>query len=236
MNCALLCTLLLSAQLDRDSASAEVKAYLDAADRELDSRKAAMAETIKELMNQAKKMHSTNVVELNPAAAKKNRSTQIKLLKEKIKALDTGHVFCAPRLDRDNLVVGQLGRAEFQRSPIESPHRWSGKILQILDGENLLFEHAGKTFWICGKKTANVGDGETVEMTGSFVVEASRTYTTVVGGSKTVQVLKVFSEAEVLPYLPAAQQASFLAEPGDEIIEGLKGASGKKGGRENAKK
>ena len=92
--------------------------------------------------------------------------------------------------------IGRISASMFGRQPIH-------KVTQVIDGQNMLIKSTGWArpwldFWVKGVLTKDIVDGETLTIPGVFEITGTRTYETVLGGSKTVFVLE---PVDLTPYL-----------------------------------
>ena len=88
----------------------------------------------------------------------------------------------------DNLNEKQVGNLAY----------WQFHVTSIVDEKNAILRLGPSTYWLTDYPTKGLVDDETVRLIGPVMCAGSKKYTTVLGGSSTVKVLRFVTQAELV--------------------------------------
>jgi len=86
--------------------------------------------------------------------------------------------------------------ADLEEGAIGYLDYWQFTVLNIVDDKNMLIVLGSKNpIWLTDYPTANFADEDKVRISGPIIVEGTKEYETVVGGKKTVRVIRLVDDA-----------------------------------------
>lgn len=185
--------------LSRDDAPPAVAAYLKLSESQRPQQLAQM----KDLLRQRSKSNRRLT-----AAEKQVKAVEVKAIKAAISRLENTAEFCRPTMAPGILRDGYCGRIQLLEFIGGEQTTAIARIKQIVDETNLIVEAGAHDYWIQGMSTKGLADGNRFRLAGAWHVNGSKTYETVLGGSKTVLVLEIFNEDDALTYLARPQRDS----------------------------
>lgn len=125
-------------------------------------------------------------------------------VQKEIEELSRRDTFYVPLASITKLSVGSIGRLHYDAA--NSPHFPSAEVLQIIDARNMLVQtrwsvgSSWKTMWLRDVPTTGIVTGNRVSFPKLIHVAETRTYDTVLGGTKTVFVVEPI---ELAPHMEA---------------------------------
>jgi hypothetical protein len=109
----------------------------------------------------------------------RNAKERIKAVESRISELKTRD-WIVPKLRSNELEVGQVGIITYDgRNPVKA------KAVQVIDGNNVIMEWGSTLYWV-GMSTAGMVDDKVYVMSPVMHVKGTKSYTTVLGASKTL--------------------------------------------------
>lgn len=110
-------------------------------------------------------------------------------------------------LDLDNLTEGKVGKMDY----------WDFKVLSVVDSQNTLLQlGTNRTFWLEQFPSKDLVDGQSVRLIGPVQVMGTRDYTSAIGASRTVRVLRFVPKEKIEQAEKEAAERELAAEKAKE--------------------
>lgn len=188
LSLAILCPLFASA--DEADMKAKAQQYFDVAN----GHRLARLALIRQRLDELKKSRIRNKLQIEK---------ELRAEAERLEDIDS---MLPPAIE--SLTVGNIGTLGKYRI----------KVKQIAGPGSMMAELDEKDFWVEGISTAGFADGDFATMKSDLVFEVSgtKTYTTVLGGTRTIMKVEVLDFAAMQPHVAALKDAYKAAHPKPE--------------------